>query len=309
MLALVAAAHAPHVELAEVPDLAPPLPDEALVDVRAFSLNRGEVRALAEAEPGRPHGWDVAGVVARAAADGSGPPEGTRVVGLKHPPGGWAQRAAIRTELLAPLPDAVSFEQAATLPVAGLTALRALEVAGYVLGKHVAITGASGGVGRFAIQLAHDGGAHVTAVARRQEGLEELGAHAVVDRLDPEGDGPLYDAILDGVGGPVLGDAIQRLAPGGVAVSYASTIPEPVRYPTRSLFGRAPRASVRGLFLFDELAHTRTGAADLRRLAERIAIGRLDVTPDLLASWREAPRAVQALLDGEVRGKAVLTVD
>lgn len=309
MLALVVADEAPYIELAEVPDLAAPLPNEAVVDVRAFSLNRGEVKALENAPRGQVHGWDVAGVVARAAADGSGPAEGTRVVGLKYPPGGWAQQVAIPTELLAPLPGEVGFEQAATLPVAGLTALRALEVAGYVLGKRVAITGASGGVGRFAIQLAHDGGAHVTAVARRQEGLAELGAHDVIDRLDPDSDDERFDAILDGVGGPVLGDAVQRLAPGGVIISYASTIADPVQYPTRALFATAPRASIRGLFLFDELAHTRTGARDLERLAQRIAIGRLDVTPDLLASWRDAPRAVTALLDGEVRGKAVLTVD
>jgi NADPH:quinone reductase-like Zn-dependent oxidoreductase len=307
MLALVVAEAAPHVELAEVPDLAAPLPDEALIDVRAFSLNRGEVKALENAERGAVHGWDVAGVVARAAADGSGPPEGTRVVGLKHPPGAWAQQAATPTELLAPLPDGVAFEQAATLPVAGLTALRALEIGGYVLGKRVAITGASGGVGRFAIQLAHDGGAHVTAVARRQEGLTALGAHDVVDRIGTEGD--RFDVVLDGVGGSVLGDAVRRLAPGGVVISYASTIADPVEYPTRALFGQAPRARIRGLLIFDELAHTRTGAADLQRLAQRIAIGRLDVTPDLLASWRDAPRAVQALLDGQVRGKAVLTVD
>ena len=73
--------------------------------------------------------------------------------------------------MLAELPDGVSFEQASTLPVAGLTAFRALELGGFVLGRRVLVTGASGGVGRFAIQLAKLGGAHVTAVARRTAGL------------------------------------------------------------------------------------------------------------------------------------------
>src|SRR3954449_7612588 len=76
MLALVAADQPPHVALAEVPDPRP-LPFEALVDARAFSLNRGEVKALASATPGAVHGWDVAGVVARPAAARSGPPGGT----------------------------------------------------------------------------------------------------------------------------------------------------------------------------------------------------------------------------------------
>ena len=87
------------------------------------------------------------------------------------PAGAWAELAAVGTDWLAELPDAVSFEQAAALPVAGMTALRALEVGGFVLGKRVLVTGASGGVGRFAIQLAKLAGAHVTAIARRTEGL------------------------------------------------------------------------------------------------------------------------------------------
>jgi NADPH:quinone reductase len=223
------------------------------------------------------------------------------------PSGAWAELAAVGTEWLAELPDDVSFEQAAALPVAGLTALRALEVGGFLLGKPVLVTGASGGVGRFAIQLAKLAGAHVTALARRTEGLRELGADKTIEQIDL--DGPTYDLIVDAVGASVLGAAIQRVAPGGTVVSFASTVPEPVSYPARELFARAPRAKLYGLYIFAELQHTQTGATDLRRLAELVAAGKLDPQIDVTLPWSEAGHAIEALLDRRVNGKAVLTVD
>jgi NADPH2:quinone reductase len=304
MRALVSMKSAPFAELAEVADPSPG-PDEALVEVKAISLNRGETRRLEQLEPGTVTGWDLAGTVRQAAADGSGPPEGARVVGLMGA-GAWAERAAVKVERLAELPDGVSFEQAAALPVAGLTALRGLEVAGFVLGKRVLVTGASGGVGRFAIQLAKLAGAHVTGIARRTEGLKELGADELAPEIDL--DGPVYEAVLDGVGGPVLGAALQRVAPGGTIVSFASTVTDPVSYPSREFFARAPRARLYGFYLFDILDHTRSGAVDLRRLADLVAEGKLDPQIDLTLSWNDAPRGIEALLDRRVNGKAVLTV-
>jgi NADPH:quinone reductase len=303
MRALVSKQSAPFAELAEVPD-PNPRPDEALVEVHAISLNRGETRRLETLEPGTVTGWDLAGTVRQPAKDG-GPAEGARVVGLKNA-GAWAELAAVKLEHLAELPEGISFEQAAALPVAGLTALRALEVAGFLLGKRVLVTGASGGVGRFAIQLAKLAGAHVTGIARRTEGLKELGADEVAPEIDL--DGPVYDAIIDGVGGPVLGSAIQRVAPGGAIVSFASTIPEPVSYPARELFARAPGARLYGFYVFAELDHTRSGSTDLRRLADLVAEKRLDPQIDLTSSWTDAAEAIDALLDRRVNGKAVLRV-
>ena len=312
MRALVSDAEPPRVRLATVPD--PDVrSDQALVDVRAFSLNRGEVKRLDAMAPGSVTGWDLAGVVRHAAADGSGPDPGTRVVGMCNPhdvgagSGAWAQRAAVPTENLAELPDEVSFADAATLPVAGLTALHALQRGGFVLERRVLVTGASGGVGRFAVQLAALSGAHVTALARRTEGLTELGADAVIDEL--AADGEEFDVVLDGLGGATLGVALQRVAAQGTIVSYAATVPDPVSYPARSFFARAPGARLYGLYLFAELAHSRDGAAGLRRLARLLADGRLRPEVDLTLAWTEAGEAITALLERRVAGKAVLLVD
>jgi NADPH2:quinone reductase len=305
MRALVAAPGGNGVEITDVTD-PDPAPDQALVEVRAISLNRGEVKRLERSEPGTVWGWDLAGVVRSPAADGTGPQAGARVVGMMLP-GAWAELAAVRTEWLAELPDGITFEQAATLPVAGLTALRSLEIGGFILGKRVLVTGASGGVGRFALQLAKLAGAHVTAVARRSEGLRELGADEVQSELSAEG--PLFDVIIDAIGGPVLGAALQRVTPRGTVVNFAATTSDPVSYPTRGFFGRAPGATLHGLYIFDEVERTRSCSADLRRLADLVAAGRLDPQIARTASWTDAASAVEALLGRRINGKAVLTID
>jgi NADPH:quinone reductase len=303
MRALVAGSSG--VSLAEAPDPQAG-PAHALVEVRAVSLNRGEVRRLPARAAGTIPGWDVAGVVRRAGADG--PREGARVVGLADE-GAWAELAAVPTERLAELPAEVSFEAASTLPVAGLTALRLLEVGGPLLGRRVLITGAAGGVGRFAIQLAKRAGAHVTGVVRdaeRGQGLRELGADELITQLEPEGEP--FDLLLESVGGASLAAALTRVAPRGTVVAFGASSPEPTTFDVSSFYRRGG-ARLYGLSVFDELRRHGFGVRGLSLLVTELAAGRLDPQIDMTVSWRDADSALTALMERRIAGKAVLTID
>ena len=307
MRALVAASGAPGgIELREVEEPSP-ADGIAVVDVRACSLNRGECTALLTAEDGWRPGWDVAGVIAEPALDGSSPPSGTRVVAWVHG-GGWAERVDVRSSHLASIPDEVSFETASTLPVAGLTAMGALAFVDPLEGRRVAITGAAGGVGRFAVQLAHAFHAEVTAVVgspERGEGLPELGADHVVLALEPEGEP--FDLILESVGGSSLASALGRVSPDGTVVTLGNSSNEPTTFDTRTFYRRG-RPTMKGYLVTHELLEGRLGTAELSELAGLVASGRLRVEIDLVVPWTEAASAVTALLERRVRGKAVLTV-
>lgn len=307
MRALVAAPGAPGgIEMREVDDPAP-RPDEAVVEVRASSLNRGECTALRTAETGWRPGWDVAGVVGAIAADGSGPQAEARVVAWANG-GGWAERVAVRTDHVAPIPEGLTFEVASTLPVAGLTAAGTLALGEPLEGRRVAVTGAAGGVGRFAIQLAHAAGAHVTAVAgspERGRGLAELGADEVVLGLDAEGDP--FDLVLESVGGASLATALVRVAPYGTVVTFGNSSGEATAFDARAFYRRGG-PTLRGFFVTRELLEGRIGTRKLQELVELAASERLRSEIGLRVGWTEAASAVEALLERRVPGKAVLTV-
>jgi NADPH2:quinone reductase len=291
------------IELREVADPRP-APNEALVEVRAFSLNRGELRLFQS----RPEGWrpgqDISGVVLKEAADGSGPEPGTRVVALTDN-AGWAQRAAVPSHRMAALPDNVRFEEAAALPVAGLTALRTVRHGAPLLGKRVLISGAAGGVGHMAVQIAARSGARVTAVVGGSErGRHLRDAAEIVEGID-RAKGP-FALILESAGGASLTAAIRQIDARGTIVIFGNSSGEPTSLTFRD-FADHPNARIQSFSYFSSEPEDRF-APDLALLAS--LVGDASLKPVLAEhSWRDLAKVGPQLRDRHIAGKAVFHID
>ncbi|GGQ07480.1 oxidoreductase [Streptomyces virginiae] len=287
------------VAFAEAPQPVPE-PDEVLVKVEAFAPNRGETFLLEDPRPGWLPGKDVAGLVVQAAADGSGPGIGARVVG--HPAqGGWAEYAAVPTHSLAVLPDSIDSVRAAALPLAGITALRLLRTAGPVAGLRVLLTGASGGVGHYVTELAVGAGAELTAVTatpERGERLVELGAHVVHGVAAAEGP---FDVVLESTGGPDLPVALSKVRPGGTLVWFGQASRTPATLDFFRLLGGPERVTIRHF----HYAGAPYGP-DLAALVGLVERERLHPEIGSVSGWAETAGTLVDLRERRVRGKAVL---
>ncbi|MET8042682.1 zinc-binding dehydrogenase [Micromonospora sp. NPDC005215] len=302
MRAIVAAPDTPEgFRMTDEPDPVPG-PGQILVEVRHAAVNAGEIRHLGVWPAGTVLGYDAAGHVVRAAADGSGPRAGDRVVAFGA--GAWARLAVFDVDSVAVVPAAVDLGEVAALPLVGLTALRTLRASGPLLGRRVLVTGASGGVGRVAVQLARHGGAYVVAVVgspARGAGLADLGADEVVVGLDGIVD-PV-DVVLETVGGAHLVAAWGALAPGGVLHSIGWASGEPAVFPVNSTF--APGAA-RTLRSFGDAT---APGPDLALLVDLVARGVLRAPIGWRGSWQRLGEATDALRQRRVAGKILLDLD
>ncbi|HSZ50415.1 MAG TPA: zinc-binding dehydrogenase [Caulobacteraceae bacterium] len=287
-----------------------PASSEALVRVAAVSLNRGELKTAFGAPSGWRPGWDFAGVVEGASSDGSGFSVGARVVGLA-PIAAWSDYVTASSPFLARVPDGVDLDEAATLPVAGLTAKAALAKGGRLEGRRVLITGSSGGVGVFAVQLAALEGAQVTAAIRNPghaDLVRQLGAGQVAlgaNLSGAEAHGP-FDLILDSVGGDSLAAALGMLAPGGTCVLLGASAAERITFDASKF--RIGGTSLYGLVMGYEF-HREPPAAGLAALLALLEAGKLRVIIGRRAPALEVAQVADDLVMRRFIGKAVLTFD
>jgi NADPH:quinone reductase len=291
------------VALADVDEPAP-AENEAVIEVLAFSVNRGETFVLEAQTMGWRPGKDVAGIVVCAARDGSGPPVGTRVVA--HPPSaGWAERVCVATRQIAVLPDDIEFAVAAALPLAGLTALRLLRTAGYLASRSVLMTGASGGVGHYFTELAAAQGADltvVTATPERAERLKALGAcHVVHNVASAHGD---FDLVLESVGGPSLQEALVKLKKRGTLIWFGQASRTPA---TVSFFRFWEGPALGTVRHFDYTDSDVSDGRDLATLVDLVLKGRLHPEIGMSRDWSETASVLFSLRDRQIRGNAVLT--
>jgi len=286
-----------------------PKPGEMLDKVKAISLNRGETRmALREMADGWRPGWDAAGWVEKAAADGSGPPAGARVVCMNGM-FGWAEYVAVAEPAAAIVPDAVSLEDAACLPVAALTARRAVQLGAPLKGRKVLVSGASGGVGTFALQLARLADAKVVAAIRSEAHaplVRRLGADEVAlgdDLAGAAGLGP-YDLVLESVGGQSLAAALGTLAPGATCVLLGASAGSQTTFDAARF--RVGGTRLYGLVMGYEFRRE-PPCVGLAELLALMAEGKLRPEIALCAEMGEIAEVAARLMDRAFVGKAVLT--
>jgi NADPH:quinone reductase-like Zn-dependent oxidoreductase len=284
-----------HYEEADRPE---PDDGEVLIRVSAVSVNPvdwKQRRGLAQTEVPAVLGRDVSGTVERSRADGF--TEGDDVFGMAAS-GGYAEYTTASAAAIAKKPDGLSHEQAAALPVAGMTAWQAVfDRGGLEHGQTALIAGAAGGVGHLAVQFAKHAGARVigTGSSRNRDFVLGLGADDYVDYTEQDVGQAVsgVDMAFDTVGGDTTQALVPTVREGGVLVTIASAPPE------EAARARGARA---------ELLVMSPSSEQLARIAELVAGGEVRVEISQVLPLTEVRRAHELSESGHTRGKIVLTV-
>lgn len=306
-------------DVREIPDPGPPGTGQVLVRVRATSVNpvdwkirRGGLRLVLPASFPLILGFDAAGEVVDIGPEVTRFQVGDPVFGgidTRRHGGAYAELALAREDALTELPASLSFEEAAALPVSGLTALQALRDKGELAaGERVAINGGSGGVGHLAIQIARALGATVTATAshRNQQFLRDLGAHHTIDyeEEDVTAEDDAWDVLFDVVGNLSYRDVEPSLAGNGGI--YVTTGIGP------SAFGWSALTALQGLVGTKKRARgvmVQYKSQDLAHLARLAEQGRMRPEIQEVFPLEKIRQAHELSETGRVRGKLVVRLD
>ncbi len=298
--------------------------DEVLLRVRAAGVDPGvwhlmtgrpylvRLMGLGVRRPKVPvRGWDLSGLVEAVGSDVTRFCPGDEVYGVTKA-GSFAEYARSRESDLATKPTNLTFEQAAAVPVSGMTALQGLRDVGHVQpGQHVLVIGATGGVGSFAVQLAHAFDARVTGMCSTTKAdlVRSIGADDVIDYTteDVDARGPIFDLILDTAGRRRLSLLRRALTPHGTLAIVGG------EGGGRWLGGfdrQILRAPVRSAFSGQRLRAVtmKERADDLEYLTTLIDAGKVTPVIDRTFQLPEAPDAIEYLSQGHPGGKVVVTV-
>lgn len=305
----------------QIEEVEKPVPDDSqvLVKVIAVSLNPAEAHMRRGQLIARPvsgllkpkdtiSGADISGRIEAVGKNVTQYQPGDEVYGRRSP-NGFAEYVCVSENPIALKPSNMSFEQAAAVPTAGLTALQSLRDAGQLQpGQKVLINGASGGVGTFTVQIARSFGAHVTGICRTSnlDLVLSLGADRVIDytREDFIRNGQLYDLIIDNVGNHSVSDYTRLLNPQGICVivGYSSTGLLFQHLVLGRLVSRIGSKKIGNM-----LAHVRK--QDLLYLKELMEAGKLVPVIDKSYPLGEVHEAYRHLESGHARGKIVVRME
>jgi NADPH:quinone reductase-like Zn-dependent oxidoreductase len=309
------------IEYAEIKKPAPG-PDEALIRVHAASVNPYDWHFLRGTpafirlftglgKPKSPRlGADLAGIVEAVGSRVTRFKPGDAVFGTGK--GSFAEYACAPEKSLAPRPDNLTFPQAASMPIAGITALQGLRDSGRLKPQQtVLINGAAGGVGTFAVQLAKQFGAHVTGVcsARNLEMVQSIGADRAIDytRDDFTNSGQTWDVLFDLVGNRSLSELRRALHPGGIYVGCGGGGPD---RSSSELLGMMLQRPLVAPFVSQKLTgvFAKMNPDDLDQLAALAAAGKITPVLDQSFTLAETAAAIRYVEQGHARGKVTIDI-